>query len=41
MENTVEKIAQICAEMKQEDQAKVLCFLHGMQLGAVQQSKSA
>ena len=38
---TAERIAQICAEMKQEDQEKMLWLMEGMKMATVQEAKSA
>lgn len=41
MDKTIEKIAQLCAEMKQEDQVKVLWLMEGMKMATTAEAKSA
>ena len=41
MDKTIEKIAQLCAEMKQEDQVKMLWLMEGMKMATTAEAKSA
>lgn len=41
MDKTIEKIAQLCAEMKREDQVKVLWLMEGMKMATTAEAKSA
>ena len=41
MEKNIEKIAQLCAEMKQADQEKMLWLMEGVKMATATESKSA
>ena len=41
MDKTIEKIAQLCAEMKREDQVKVLWLMEVMKMATTAEAKSA
>mgnify|MGYP004473202103 FL=1 len=38
---TAERITQICTEMKQEDQEKILWLMEGMKMATTAEAKSA